>query len=289
MEPLPRPARIILLYSAGHLGSALVMNRLVDMPEVDVVGVIKAQPLSLTRQGKTALRRHLRRVGWRFAWLLFFQRLVQGLGYLLSMLMPWRKKRLLPAWKIARERRIPVLETDDVNAPATLDFVRRCRADLLISAYFSQILKSEVIQATDGGVLNLHPGWLPSYRGAMAYFWVLHNDSQRGGVSVHWIDEGIDTGQVLERRDFGIPRRATQETVMTLTAIIGVRLLRRVVRRLQAGEDPVRLRPPRDDEAVDYYPMPGSEEFDTYFERRRFFRIRDVLGLITLRGARGPD
>ena len=66
------------------------MNRLVEMPEIEIVGVVKAQPLSLSRQGKSRIRRHLQKVGWRFAWLLFFQRIVQGLGYGLSLLLPSR-------------------------------------------------------------------------------------------------------------------------------------------------------------------------------------------------------
>jgi hypothetical protein len=44
------------------------MNRLVDMGDIEVVGVVKAQPLSLSRQGKSRIRRHLQQVGWRFAW-----------------------------------------------------------------------------------------------------------------------------------------------------------------------------------------------------------------------------
>lgn len=286
MKSVPCPARVVVLYSAGHLGSALTMNRLVDMDEVEVVGVVRAQPLSLSTQGKSRIRRHFQRVGWRFAWLLFFQRVIQGFGYALSLLLPGMRKRLLPAWKIARERDIPVFQTRDINAVSTVDFVRQCHPDLLVSAYFSQMLKTEVIQIPTRGVLNIHPGWLPTYRGAMAYFWVLHNNSDRGGVTVHWIDEGIDTGEILERRSFPIPVRATQETVLTMTAIIGTRLLRRVIRRLQNNQSALNAFAAMDESTDDYYPMPGNREFDRYFQQRRFFRIRDVLGLIAFRGLR---
>ncbi len=261
------------------------MNRLVDMDEIEVVGVVKAQPLSLSRHGKSRIRRHLQQVGWRFAWLLFFQRIIQGLGYAMSMVMPARAGRLLPAWKLARERSIPVFETRDINAAAPIEFVQQCQPDLLVSAYFSQILKSEILHIAHHGVINIHPGWLPAYRGVMAYFWVLHNGSDRGGVSVHWIDEGIDTGEILERRSFPIAQNATQETVLTLTAVIGARLLRRVIRRLQSAQPahkPIAQMAGRDN----YYPMPGDREFSSYFEQRRFFRIRDVLGLIAFRGLR---
>ena len=237
------------------------MNRLASMTEIEVVGVVKAQPLSLSRLGRRRVDRYLRQVGWRFAWLLFFQRIVQGLGFALSLVLPVSGKRLLPAWKIACMHNIPVFETRDINATASIEFLRACRPHCLVSAYFSQILKSDVLQVAPLGVLNIHPGWLPSYRGAMAYFWVLHNGSDRGGVTVHWIDEGIDSGEILERRAFPLPPYATQETVLRLTAVIGTRLLRRVIRRLQAGQPvPAVTTAPVEDEGA-YYPMPGEREY----------------------------
>jgi len=262
------------------------MNRLVDMAEIDVVAVVKAQPMSLSRQGKSRIKRHLQRVGWRFGWLLFYQRIVQALGYALSLVIPGLRKRLLPAWKIAGERNIPLYRCDNINDAATIEFIRSFEPDLLVSAYFSQILEPGVIQVPRLGVLNVHPGWLPSYRGAMAYFWVLHNRSDRGGVTVHWIDEGVDTGQILARRSFPIRANATQETVLTLTAVIGARLLKRIIRRLQNGQ-PAAIQPADPgDSHESYYPMPGDREFASYFQQRRFFRIRDVLGLIVFRGWR---
>ncbi len=286
MTQFAQPYKVVVLYSAGHLGSAMTMNRLIDMDEIEVVGVVKAQPLSLTRQGKSAIKRHLKRVGWRFAWLLFFQRIVQGIGYGLSMAIPGAHRGLMPAWKIARERNIPVFRCGDVNNPASVEFVRQCEPDLLVSAYFSQILKAEMIKAPRLGVLNIHPGWLPAYRGAMTYFWVLHDGVDRGGVTVHSIDEGIDTGQVLARRSFPVPEHATQETVLTFTAAIGTHLLGRVVRRLRAGRlEPIST-PDSNDPHYSYYPMPGDKAFASYFRRHRFFRIRDVLGLIAFRGLR---
>lgn len=120
----------------------------------------------------------------------------------------------------------------------------------------------------------------------MAYFWVLHDGADHGGVTVHWIDDGIDSGQILARRSFPIRVHATQETVLTFTAVIGARMLRRVIRRLQA--DRLQPMPPAaaEEEVSNYYPMHGDAAFASYFRQRRFFRIRDVLGLIAFRGTR---
>ena len=116
----------------------------------------------------------------------------------------------------------------------------------------------------------------------MAYFWVLKNNSDKGGVTVHWIDEGIDTGEILARRSFLLPQNATQEIVLMYTAVIGARLLKRIVRRLISGQSPKLTQADNDDED-NYYPMPNEQDFEAYFERRRYFRIRDLFGLLVFK------
>ncbi len=274
---------VVVLYSAGHLGSAVIMNKLLTMPGVNIVGVVKAQPLTLSLQGRTRVINHLKKVGWKFAWLLFWQRCIQVLGYLITLLFPFLRKRLKPAWKIAVDHNIPVFHCGNINDESCQAFIRQLQPDLLISAYFSQILKKEILALPKLGVLNVHPGWLPVYKGAMAYFWVLNNGSDRGGVTVHWIDEGVDTGEILARKSFKLKAYATQESVLMYTAVIGAKLLGRVLKRLIAGTDPKLHTVNIHDEDDIYYPMPGEKQFESYFKQRRFFRIRDVLAVLVMK------
>ena len=279
--PTKTPLDVVILYSAGHLGSAVIMNKLLNMPEINIVGVIKAQPLKVSLRGRSRIKNHLRKVGWQFAWLLAWQRCIQGLGYLITLL-PFLERRLQPAWKIASDHNIPVFQCGNINDPECQAFIKQLQPDLLISAYFSQILKKDIIQLSKIGVLNVHPGWLPTYKGAMAYFWVLKNGSDKGGVTVHWIDEGIDTGEILARRAFKLQNKATQETVLMYSAVIGAQLLGRVIRRIIRGQD-AKIHTISEDEKAAYYPMPGNKDFASYFQQRRFFRIRDLLGLLVLK------
>ena len=195
------------------------------------------------------------------------------------------RKRLKPAWKIARDHDIPIFHCKSINDEACQCFIRELHPDLLISAYFSQILKKEIISLPKTGVLNIHPGWLPSYKCAMVYFWVLNNGSDKGGVTVHWIDEGIDSGEVLARRSFLLKSNATQETVLIYTAIIGAKLIQLVMKNLVEGRDP-RLKVMSTKDKDTYYPMPGDKDFEAYFRQHRFFRIRDVLGLMVMKRVR---
>jgi methionyl-tRNA formyltransferase len=250
------------------------------MPQYEVVGVVKAAPFSLTTKGRKRLRKHFRQTGWRFGWLLLWQRLIQALGFLITLLLPFLRKRLKPAWKLAQDHGVPVFKTKNVNSKACRAFIANCEPDLLVSAYFSQILKKDVLGIPKRGTLNVHPGWLPAYRGAMAYFWVLKQGGEKAGVTVHWIDEGIDTGAVIARHRFTVKPRMTQQNVLAITAIIGASLLRRIGTKLQSGAVPGFI-PPEEEE--EYYPLPGEKAFNEYFRERRFFRIRDVLGLLLRR------
>jgi len=268
---------IIVLYSAGHLGSAIVMNKLLAMPEVNIVGVVKAQTIHLSLGQRKKVQKHFNNLGWKFAWLLIWQRIMQSIGFMITLLLPSFKKHLKPAWKIASDHNIPVFHCKNINDNDTLRFIESLQADLLISAYFSQILKAAVLKIPKLGTLNLHPGWLPSYKGVMAYFWVLKNNTNKGGVSVHWIDEGIDTGELLARRSFTLNENSTQDTVLHFTAIIGSNLLRRVFRELLKGNKPKKVLL-KENELDNYYAMPKAEDFESYIKRRRFFRIRDTLG-----------
>ncbi len=245
------------------------------MPEFEIVGLVKSKPLKFTRAGARKIRKHLKKVGWRFGWLLFWQQMIQGAGYLITLLIPYRKGRLLPAWSLAKDRNIPVNTCLDINDPNTIRFINNLKPDLIISAYFNQILKPPIIAIPEHGILNVHPGWLPVYRGVMAYFWVLKNSHESAGVSVHWIDEGIDTGSLVARRSFVIKPGMTQQRVLTITAIIGARLLNRIGAKLLSGQNPETISV--DNEMASYYPMPGSDDFNEYFKTKRFFRIRDLL------------
>lgn len=120
METTDAPARrlrVVLLYSAGHLGSAIVLDELHRLREIEIVGVVRADPAPLSRQGLRRTRQALSRLGWRFAWLLAWQRLVQFvMFYVVAPLVT--RNRLRAAWRFADRHGIPSHETANINGEA---------------------------------------------------------------------------------------------------------------------------------------------------------------------------
>lgn len=274
MTNTPRRLRAVILYSAGHAGSAIVLNIINEAPDIDIVGIVRAPPLKSKN-----LRAEMRRMGWRFSWLLLWQRAVQMLVFALAILLrPWLwKKSLLPGWYLARQKGLAVKKCRNINHPNIEKFIRSREPDIIISAFFNRILKPNIIGIPRLGVLNIHPGWLPDYKGAMNYFWVLKNNDTTAGVTLHWINEGIDTGDIISRRRFIVHPETTQHQVLVKAATIGGRLAVSAARKLARGE-PLSVLGQKDLASPHpYYGMPAGEDFDDYFKKRRFFRIRDVL------------
>jgi len=95
---------------------------------------------------------------------------------------------------------IPYYLHANVNSPDFLEMAGAHRCDIYVSMSFNQILKQEILNAAPQGFINCHAGALPFYRGRNILNWALINGDTRFGVTVHYVDEGIDTGDIILQR-----------------------------------------------------------------------------------------
>ena len=98
---------------------------------------------------------------------------------------------------LASESHCHEIAITDING-SDLQVLRTFDADLLISIRFGQIFKAEAIAQPRTGIINLHSGLLPEYKGVMASFWSLLNEEPNLGTTLHWItDKKIDSGALI--------------------------------------------------------------------------------------------
>lgn len=89
---------------------------------------------------------------------------------------------------------------NNINTPEGLAVLQDFAPDLLISIRFGKILRDPVIAIAPKGVINLHSGLLPAYRGVMPTFWAMLKGEEQFGATLHWIsDSTIDTGEVIDK------------------------------------------------------------------------------------------
>jgi len=109
---------------------------------------------------------------------------------------------VLREWAIKLD--VPFLSVDNVNSAEFISTLDGYSADLFVSMSFNQILKGEIIDYAPKGFINCHAGALPFYRGRNPLNWVLINGEDHFGITVHYVDEGIDTGDIIEQKLFPI-------------------------------------------------------------------------------------
>jgi methionyl-tRNA formyltransferase len=99
---------------------------------------------------------------------------------------------------------IECIQPEDVNAPWVLDKISSHHPKLLLSVYYTKIFSPEFLERIDGPSLNFHPALLPRHRGVAPLIWALVEGDEEAGVSVHFIDEGTDTGPLVLQLRFPI-------------------------------------------------------------------------------------
>jgi methionyl-tRNA formyltransferase len=144
----------------------------------------------------------------------------------------------------------------DVNAPDFLDHLRDLGADLLVSVSCPQIFRRDLIDLPELGCLNIHGATLPHYRGVMPSFWMLANDEKDAGVSIYFVNEKIDAGELCGQRTFRIEPDETLDVFLGRSKGIAADLLIEVLQRLDRGE---LTRTPLDLSQGSYFSWPDEE------------------------------
>ena len=88
-------------------------------------------------------------------------------------------------------------------------FELKIKIDFLVSVNFPYILKKKILNIPKIYSLNIHGSYLPKYRGSAPIVWALINGEKNSGVTVHKMDDGIDTGDIIIQEKFDIPEKAT--------------------------------------------------------------------------------
>lgn len=104
---------------------------------------------------------------------------------------------------VANELGVPIEHPKNISSNLVSE-IRRIKPDLIISAYYRKIFPRELIEIPCLGIVNIHPSFLPFYRGPVPTAWAILNNETTFGISIHKVDEGIDTGDILVQSRYDI-------------------------------------------------------------------------------------
>lgn len=136
---------------------------------------------------------------------------------------------------LARELGLPVYQPERVNASSFVDEVVKLYPDLSILSGYNQILKKRIISIPKHGTINLHGGKLPEYRGVAPINWQIINGETTGGCAIIYVDEGVDTGDIIAQEYYDISLEYTAATVVEKTLEIFPILLVETLEKIKMG------------------------------------------------------
>ncbi len=151
---------------------------------------------------------------------------------------------------LAFENYLPVYQPRDPNAPEFVEVLRRLKADFLFSCYYRQMLKQPLLDLPRLGALNLHGSLLPRYRGRCPVNWVLIHGETETGVTLHYMEEKPDKGDIVGQKRVAITPEDTAVTLFARMTVAAGALLQETYPLLRAGTAP---RLPQDQGRASYF------------------------------------
>ena len=142
-----------------------------------------------------------------------------------------------PPVKVAAERAgLKVFQPTKLKVPETQAVVSEFRPDAIVVVAYGHIIPNWMIELPRLGCINLHASLLPKYRGAAPIAWAIARGERVTGVTTMKIDAGLDTGDMLLKRELSIEDEDTTETLSAKLSTIGAELMVKTLRGLERGE-----------------------------------------------------
>lgn len=173
--------------------------------------------------------------------------------------------------QLAAQANIPLYECGDLGEPEAQRWLRENAPDIACVACWNRKIPTNALDAPRHGFLNVHPSLLPAYRGPYPLFWQFRMGETETGVTVHWMDEGMDTGDIAVRRKVSYCDGMRGAEADVLCAATGAELLLETLHGLARGRA---FRQPQP-QGGSYNPAPKVDDFslDYHWPVRRAFNF----------------
>jgi len=229
----------VLVLTSDTTANVYLVNRL--LRQFEVVGmVIESPPAPATAEQKIERRRsmverhgRLRTLN-KLAYNWFRSRFLSGPDAATV------RATLFPAGgEVRYERTVDTVTVENINAPACIEFVRRHAPDV-IAVCGTGVIKPEVFTLAPLGAINIHTGITPDYRSADPIFWALYcGEPEKVGVTIHHVDAGIDTGQIIRQSAVPLESNDTLASIYARCVARGAELYVETLHDLARGAAPV--------------------------------------------------
>ena len=180
---------------------------------------------------------------------------------------PVGRKRILtapPVKQYAVEKGIPVYQPNTLRDGVATEQLREMNPDLIVVVAYGKILPKEILQLPKFGCINGHASLLPAYRGASPIQWCIVCGEKETGVTIMQMDEGMDTGDILQVKRTAIGENETAEELFERLSTLSASLMLDTVAKIEEGSiTPI----PQSTDGVSYAPILKKEMAELDFSK----------------------
>lgn len=138
--------------------------------------------------------------------------------------------------EIAEEKGLLLYKNVDINSDSFINVVIGLKPDLIVVVNFQKILKKDLINIPNKGCINTHASLLPKYRGRAPLNWALIHGEKQVGVTVHFIETGIDTGDIIVQQPIEVGEEEYIEDVLNRVTEIYPSVVNRAIDMIYNNE-----------------------------------------------------
>lgn len=149
----------------------------------------------------------------------------------------------------ATENNLEVFQPTSMRDGTALEIINSLNADLIVVVAFGKILPQEILESVKHGCINIHASLLPKLRGAAPIQWSILNGDTVTGVTAQQMDIGIDTGDILMKKEFKIPDNMNSGELFDTLSEMGADVLMDTISLIKEN----RLNPVKQDDSQSTY------------------------------------
>ena len=140
-----------------------------------------------------------------------------------------------PVKESAVKLNIPVLQPEKVKDGEFVETLRELNPDAIVVIAFGQILSKDILDLPKYGCINVHASLLPKYRGAAPIQWAVIDGEEKSGVCTMKMDEGLDTGDIIDCEEIELDAKETGGSLFDKLAVLGGELILKTLDKLEFG------------------------------------------------------
>ena len=160
-----------------------------------------------------------------------------------------KEVQMTPVKECALKHGIPVLQPVKIKEPEAVAELKKYPADIFVVAAFGQLLTEEILNMPKFGCINIHASLLPAYRGAAPIQRVIINGEEKTGVTIQQMAKGLDTGDMLLKKEVIIDPKETGGSLHDKLSAAGAELIVEALSKIEKGE----VVPEKQDDALSCY------------------------------------